>query len=94
MSLPAGEPLVLRLYVSGQAAISLRAARNLKQIDRDHFGGRCQIEIVDVFGAPRRALADGILVIPTLLKLSPEPVVRIIGDLSATERVILSLGGE
>ena len=94
MNQPAGKPLVIRLYVAGQAAISLRAASNLKQIDRDHFDGRCQIEIVDVFAAPQRALADGILVTPTLLKLSPEPAVRIIGDLSATERVIFSLGGE
>lgn len=88
-----GPPLELRLYVAGKTAISQRAAHNLERINRDHFNGQCQIEIVDIFATPQRALEDGILVTPTLIKLSPAPRVRIIGDLSAEERVIFSLGG-
>lgn len=88
------EQLSLRLYVAGQAIMSVRAVRNLEKIVQEQFAGRCQVEIVDVFEAPQRALEDGILVTPTLLKLSPPPIVRIIGDLSATERVIFSLGVE
>lgn len=95
MSVPdAGPSPVLRLYIAGRSDISLRAHHNLKQIDRDHFEGRCQIEIIDVLVAPQRAMADGILVTPTLIKLSPEPRIRIIGDLSAVDKVLFSLGGE
>lgn len=84
----------LRLYVAGRSPISLRAHNNLRQINQDFFGGRCQIEIVDVLDEPQRAVADGILVTPTLIKLSPAPSIRIIGDLSAVEKVLYSLGGE
>lgn len=88
------EAPVLRLYVAGRSPISLRAHSNMRQIDQDFFGGRCQIEIVDVLDAPQRAVADGILVTPTLIKLSPAPSVRIIGDLSLVEKVLFSLGRE
>lgn len=89
-----GEQIVLRLYVAGQATMSVRALNNLKKIQEEYFKGNSQIEVIDVFSAPHRALADGILVTPTLIKVSPEPMVRIIGDLSAIERVVFSLGAE
>lgn len=92
MDEPYEEAPVLRLYVAGKAVMSMRAANNLRKINHDFFGDRCQIEIVDVFEAPQRAMADSILVTPTLIKVAPEPVVRIIGDLSAIERVLFSLG--
>lgn len=85
---------VLRLYIAGRSPISQRAHRNLRQINHDYFDGRCQIEVIDVLDAPQRAVADGILVTPTLMKLSPAPSIRIIGDLSAVEKVLYSLGRE
>lgn len=82
----------MRLYVAGKALMSMRAASNLRRLNKEYFDDRCQIEIIDVFEAPQRAMVDNILVTPTLIKVAPEPVVRIIGDLSATERVLFSLG--
>jgi len=83
--------LRLRLYVSGNAPNSLRAVANAKAICGAHFAVH-DLEIVDMGDDPRRALADGIIVSPTLLKLRPLPAVRVIGDLSDTKRVLLALG--
>jgi circadian clock protein KaiB len=83
--------LRLRLYVSGNAPNSLRAIANVKAICLSHFAAGHELEIVDILEQPRRALADGILVSPTLLKLLPLPVARVIGDLSDTERVLMTL---
>lgn len=85
--------LVLRLYVAGQAPNSRRAQDNLASICREYFNGNCQVQVVDVFASPQQALDDGIVVTPTLLKVAPNPSVRIVGDLSATEKVVLTLGG-
>ena len=85
--------LVLRLYVAGHAPNSQRAQDNLMNICREYFDGNCQVEVVDVFASPQQALDDGIVVTPTLLKVAPNPRVRIVGDLSATEKVVLTLGG-
>ena len=86
---PAG--LQLRLYVAGSAPNSLRAIANAKSICEEHFASGHQLEIVDLLVHPRRALADGIIVTPTLLKLSPLPVQRIVGDLSDASQVCLAL---
>jgi circadian clock protein KaiB len=86
------EPLRLRLYVSGTAPNSMRAVANAKAICAEHFAARHDLEIVDILKHPRRALADGIIVSPTLLKLTPLPTARVIGDLSDTQRVLLTLG--
>jgi circadian clock protein KaiB len=83
--------LVLRLYVAGNAPNSLRAIANAKAICNEHFASRHEIEIVDLLKHPRRAVADGIIVTPTLLKLSPLPVQRVIGNLSDTDQVLLAL---
>lgn len=85
---------VLRLYIAGQSQFSQRAYWNLKEINDEHFEGRCQIEVIDVLEKPEKALADGILVTPTLIKLSPGSRVRIIGDLSAVDKVLFSLGAD
>jgi circadian clock protein KaiB len=83
--------LVLRLYVAGHAPNSLRAIANARTICDEHFASRHELEVVDLLQHPRRALADGIIVTPTLLKLSPLPVQRVIGDLSDTDQVLLML---
>jgi len=88
----AGAKLVLRLYVAGAAPNSLRAIANARAICEAHFPARHELEIVDLLEHPRRALADGIIVTPTLLRLQPSPVSRMIGNLSDTKQVLLTLG--
>jgi len=81
-----------RLYVAGGALNSTQAVANLAALCRVHLLGRYEIEVVDVFREPKRALADGILMTPTLLKLAPSPLRRIVGTLSQTETVLQALG--
>jgi circadian clock protein KaiB len=83
--------LQLRLYVAGNAPNSLSAIVNVKAICDEHFASGHELEIVDLLEHPQRALADGIIVTPTLLKLSPLPVQRVIGNLSDTNQVLLAL---
>jgi circadian clock protein KaiB len=84
----------LRLYVAGNAPNSLNAVANAKTICEAHLGSQYELEIVDVLKHPRRALADGIIVTPTLLKLLPLPVQRVVGNLSDTSQVLRTLGSE
>jgi circadian clock protein KaiB len=81
----------LRLYVAGQTAKSLLAFANLKQICEAHLGGRYQIQVVDLTKNPELAKGDQIFALPTLVRQLPEPVRKIIGDLSNTERVLVGL---
>jgi circadian clock protein KaiB len=83
--------LVLRLYVAGGAPNSVLAIRNVEAICAAHFADRHTLEIVDLLEQPRRAGADGIVVTPTLLRLSPPPVRRVIGNLSDLDKVLLAL---
>jgi circadian clock protein KaiB len=84
----------LRLYVAGNAPNSLRAIANAKAICEDHVSSAYQLEIVDLLQHPQRALADGIIVTPTLLRLSPLPVARVVGNLADTSQVLLLLGSK
>jgi circadian clock protein KaiB len=81
----------LRLYVTGSAPNSIAALANMKAVraalDQDH-----ELEIVDVLERPERALADDVLVTPTLLKLAPRPLCRIVGNLSNIHQVLSCLG--
>ena len=86
--------LLLRLYVAGNAPNSVRAIANAKALCDEHFASRHELEIVDLLKHPKRALADGIIVTPTLLKLSPLPVQRVIGNLSDTKQVLQALASE
>jgi len=86
------ERYLFRLYVAGVSAHSARARENLQSLCREHLPDRHEIEVIDVLRAPHRALQDGILVTPTLIKLSPRPAGRVIGNLSRTEDVLLALG--
>src|SRR5688572_23154384 len=83
--------LHLRLYVAGQAPNSVRAIANCRAICDEHFASGHELEIVDLLEHPKRAVADGIIVTPTLLKLLPLPVQRVIGSLSDTSQVLLAL---
>ncbi len=81
----------LRLYVAGQTPKSLQAFANLKQICEEHLAGKYRIEVIDLLKNPQLAKGDQILALPTLVRKLPEPVRRIIGDLSDTERVLVGL---
>ena len=87
---PAG--LVLRLYVAGRLPCSVEAEANLKILLADQNGDRPTVEIVDVLLEPERALTDGIIVTPTLVRLAPLPAVQILGALSNRRLVRATLG--
>jgi circadian clock protein KaiB len=91
MPLSEGETYQLRLYIAGQTPKSVLAFRNLQQICEAHLQGRYEIEIIDLLENPRLARGDHILAVPTLVRRLPEPVTKIIGDLSNTERVLVGL---
>jgi circadian clock protein KaiB len=81
----------LRLYVAGQTPKSLAAIANLKSICESHLAGRYSVEVIDLIDAPHLAMEDQIIALPTLIRRLPEPLKRIIGDLSKTERVLHGL---
>jgi circadian clock protein KaiB len=81
-----------RLYVATGTLNSTQAMANLNSLCRAHLAGRHEIEVVDVFREPQRALAEEIRMTPTLLKLAPLPARRIVGSLSQTQRVLEALG--
>ena len=88
----AARRIKLRLYVAGGAPNSVRAVANLAAICKEHLQSRFTLEIVDVLQFPLRALADGILVTPSLAKLSPAPAAKIVGNLSDRSNVLQALG--
>jgi circadian clock protein KaiB len=81
----------LRLYVAGQTPRCLTAFANLKRLCEAHLAGAYRIEVVDLLQHPQLAHGDQILAIPTLVRKLPEPMKKIIGDLSNTERVLIGL---
>ena len=81
----------LRLYVAGQTSKSIAAIANLKHICEQHMDVRYNIEVIDLMEKPHLARHDQIVAIPTLIRNIPVPIKRIIGDLSATERVLVGL---
>lgn len=83
----AAPPLQLRLYIAGQLPYSVAALENVRRICDAPAFARCKVEIVDVLREPMRSLADGIITTPTLLRVSPGPVVRIFGTLGNVEQV-------
>jgi circadian clock protein KaiB len=87
----AAQAYQLRLYVAGQTPKSVLAFRNLKQICEEHLQGRYEIEMIDLLQNPQLARGDQILAVPTLVRRLPEPIKKIIGDLSNTERVLVGL---
>ena len=81
----------LRLYTAGQTPKSVAAFRNLKKICEEHLSGRYTIEVIDLMQNPRLAKDDQILAIPTLVRKLPDPLRKIIGDLSDEERTLVGL---
>jgi circadian clock protein KaiB len=84
--------VVMRLYVANDAPNSLRAVANLAAICEEYLKGKFKLEIIDVLEHPLRALADGILVTPSLAKILPLPAARIIGNLGEKADVLRALG--
>jgi len=81
----------LKLYVAGKTARSVAALENLRNLCETHLAGRYSIEIVDLLVNPQLAAGDQILAVPTLVRKFPEPIRKIIGDLSNEERVLVGL---
>ncbi|WAJ27482.1 circadian clock KaiB family protein [Antarcticirhabdus aurantiaca] len=91
MSQDPQRPIRLTLYVAGQTPKSLAAIRNLERICEEHFPGRYAVEVVDLRTAPHLAREHNIVAIPTLVRELPTPMRKLIGDLSDTEKVLVSL---
>ncbi|MFM8321367.1 MAG: circadian clock KaiB family protein [Chloroflexota bacterium] len=81
-----------RLYIAGGAPHSERAIDNLQRLCQEYVVGPFEIELVDILQQPLRAFEDQVLVTPTLVRLQPGPKVRLMGDLSDSRQVLLSLG--
>lgn len=81
----------LRLYIAGQTTKSVAALANLKKLCEEHLAGRHRIEVIDLKQNPHLARGDQIVAIPTLVRKLPEPIRKIIGDLSNTERTLVGL---
>ena len=84
--------VVLRLYIACGAPNSLQAIATLEAICQEYLKGGHKLEVVDVLEHPRRAMAEGVLVTPSLTKLSPGPAANVVGNLSDKARVLLALG--
>jgi circadian clock protein KaiB len=83
-----------RLYIAADTQNSVRATANLNAFCQEHLLDRHEIEVVDVLREPKRAMADGIFMTPTLIKLVPVPVRRMVGTLSQTQLILETLGLE
>ena len=81
----------MRIYVAGETPKMLEAIKNLKQVCKEHLKGQCTIEVIDLLKHPQLAAGEQILAVPTVIRKLPEPVKRLIGDLSITEKVIVGL---
>lgn len=88
---PVEDRWILRLYVAGETARSLTAFANLKKICEQHLANRYSIEVVDLTKQPQLAQNDQIVALPTLVRKLPEPIRRVIGDLSNLERVLVGM---
>ncbi len=82
---------LLRIYVAGETEKSRRSIQKLKEICEDHLKGKYEIEVVDLVKNPQLAAGDQIFAIPTVVRQLPPPVKKLIGDLSATEKVLVGL---
>ena len=88
------EITLFQLYIADGTPNSARAMANLQSICQEHLQGRYGLETVDILQEPLRALSEGVLVTPTLVRLSPLPVRKIVGDLTELATVLLALGLE
>lgn len=86
------ERYCFRLYIAGTTPNSVRAVKNLQRIAEKYFADNYELEVIDVYEQPEQLLLANIVAIPTLIKESPLPVKRLVGDLSNTKKVLSSLG--
>jgi len=82
----------LRLYVAGQTPKSIAAVYNLRRLCEKYLSGRYRLDVIDLMVDPNLAQRDQIIAIPTLVRYMPEPIKRVIGDLSNSKRVLTRLG--
>src|SRR6267142_762275 len=83
---------VLRLYVGGTSPKSVQAINNIKKICEEHLAGQYDLEVVDIYQQPQVAVYEQVVAAPTLVKQSPPPLRRLIGNLSNTRQILQSLG--
>lgn len=88
---PAAAQWELRLYIAGQTQKSVAAFANLERICEEHLKGKYRLEVIDLLKNPQLARGDQILAVPTLVRKLPQPVKKIIGDLSNEQRVLVGL---
>lgn len=86
------ERIELRLYVSGCTPKSTRAIADFQRLCEQHLSGRCDVEIIDIYQQPERAVQAQIVAVPTLVKSAPGPLRRLIGSLEETTKVLKGLG--
>ncbi len=91
ISVKPDESYILKLYIAGKTTKSMIAIENLSRICDEHLDSKYRIEVIDLLLQPQLAEGEQILAVPTLVRVLPDPVKRIIGDLSNTERVIVGL---
>jgi circadian clock protein KaiB len=84
--------VLLRLFITGSSQRSFRAIEAVQSLCREHFGSGVALEIIDVLQQPEKAEEEKILATPTLIRQSPGPPRRLVGDLADTDRIILLLG--
>ena len=85
------EKYILRLYITGMTPRSRAAVENVKKICQEHLANNYELEVIDVYQQPTLAKGEQIIAAPTLIKKLPLPLRRLIGDMSATDRVLLGL---
>ncbi len=88
---PPREKYVLRLFVTGMTSRSTRAIKNLKRICEEYLKNRYELEVIDIYQQPEKAREGELIAAPTLIKQLPEPLRKLIGDMSDTERVLVGL---
>ncbi|MGO9741197.1 MAG: circadian clock KaiB family protein [Roseiarcus sp.] len=81
----------MRLFITGSTPNSARAVTNIRKICKEHLDGRYDLEVVDIAQHPELTVGEQIIAAPTLIKMSPLPVRRFIGDMSWTDRILLGL---
>lgn len=87
----AREPYLLRLFVSGMTPRSRAALERIRAVCEEHLAGRYELEVIDIYQQPDLAREHQIVVTPTLVKVSPAPLRRLVGDLLETEHVLRGL---
>ena len=87
----ASSPYVLKLYVAGQTPKSVNAIANIKKLCEANLQGRYVLDVIDLYQQPHLAQGEQVIAVPTLIRKLPQPLRRIIGDMSNTERVLVGL---